>query len=247
MNTQEKMIYNLFNTLWKDHEISVIEQYFSEDVLIESPLGVAIGIAGKLAIAKHWLEAFPKFNGGVDRIISHGGQVLLRWSTVARQDGEFCGVPATGKYFSYAGNSSFCIRNNKIVEYKAVTTVGDAFAEIGLQLKLLPKQSNYAAMVNAVRYVRNTRLHNKEVEILALKIAGMAEIDIAKLLQRSYLDIRNKLCEIFMKLNITSKDLLEVILQEGTINIFIKIANVVKQNLWQIESTTASKPLTEAC
>ncbi len=229
MNKNERFIYEFFHALWIESDLSVIDRCFSENVLIEGAVGLAMGTEGKKKIAKEWITAFPCSIGKIERVISCGEQVSVRWNANARHEGEFCGVPATGKYFSCLGDCFYHVREMKIVEYRAASTVGAAFAAEGFQLKLPPRTINYAALVNAARYINNIRFENREVEVLALKAAGMSVEKIAVFLHMSYQAILDLIWQVLDRLGVTEDEFEMILLHEGTTNIFIKIADILKK------------------
>lgn len=58
MNKNERFIYEFFHTLWLDSDISVIDRCFSENVLIEGAVGLAMGTEGKKKLLKNGLQLF---------------------------------------------------------------------------------------------------------------------------------------------------------------------------------------------
>jgi predicted ester cyclase len=242
MNKNEKFIYDFFHTLWLNHDISVIDEYFADDVLIEGVVGLALGTEGKKKIAKSWFAAFPKYHGKIERVISCGDHVSLRWSSNSRHEGEFCGIPATGKCFNYMGDCCFHIQNQQIVEYRGASTIADAFVQEGFQLTLPPKHINYSALINAARYINGIRFNNKEVELLALKFIGASKETISAVLRLPLQNIEDLLEQILNKLGACGKELTELFLVEGTTNIFTKIADiVVRARQFNLSASTSNQ------
>ena len=71
-----------------------------------------------------------------DDILAQGNKVVQRWTNRAVHEGEFMGVPATGKEVEFSGTSIYTIRDGKIAEDWTL------FDAVGLmqQLGAIPEQ-----------------------------------------------------------------------------------------------------------
>jgi steroid delta-isomerase-like uncharacterized protein len=69
---------------------------------------------------KHYVSiyrtAFSDIKDSVGDIVAEGDKVVVRWRSGGTHQGEFMGVPPTGKHVTFSGMRLFRIAENKIVE-----------------------------------------------------------------------------------------------------------------------------------
>lgn len=227
MNDNEKIVYDFSHNFWIKRDLFFIRQIFSENVIVETTMGLTTGLEGQKRMFHSWLNALEIKKGKIDRIISCGEQVSLRWFVREKHVDELLGISATGKCIDYLGDCYFRFRNKKIVEFRTVSTIQDAFAAEGVQLKIPPRDINYSILINAARYIRNIRLENREVEIFALKLTKKTNEQIAKIFKESAQNLQATISMVFDRLGITELNFTDSILAEGTIDIFLKIAKIL--------------------
>lgn len=59
-------------------------------------------------------EAFPDVNIGVDEMIAEGDKVVLRWTLTGTHQGNYQGIPATGKAIKWNGIDIYTLADGKI-------------------------------------------------------------------------------------------------------------------------------------
>ena len=69
---------------------------------------------------KHYVTiyrtAFPDIQDSVEDIVAEADKVVVRWRSGGTHQGEFMGVPPTGRHVTFSGMRLFRIAENKIVE-----------------------------------------------------------------------------------------------------------------------------------
>ena len=105
--------------IWNDKNLSRIDQFLSENIVINSPLERIIGIDAMVGIIARWHKAFSDLKVSWDDFISEGDKVVSRWTTEGVHTGDFLGHRPTNKKVSYNGVSIYRISDDKIVEYWA--------------------------------------------------------------------------------------------------------------------------------
>src|SRR5215208_6133677 len=69
---------------------------------------------------KHYVgiyrNAFPDIQDTVEEIVAEGDKVVIRWRSRGTHQGEFMGVPPTGRDVTFTGMRLFRIAENKIAE-----------------------------------------------------------------------------------------------------------------------------------
>lgn len=108
-----KQYYNWFN---KGGEIP-FEDYFSPDFFdhsgypnqVRGPEGVREGY-------KTWIKAFPDHRAEIADIVSENDRVVVRTIATGTHEGEFMGIPSTGKKIRVEGISIFRMDTGLICE-----------------------------------------------------------------------------------------------------------------------------------
>lgn len=105
--------------LWSQGKLEVVDDIYAPDFVDRSPglpPGIAAGREGVKQFVSMFRSAFPDIEGGTDELIAEGDKVVVRWSAQATHQGEFMGVPASGKRVSFSGTSTYRIAGGKIAE-----------------------------------------------------------------------------------------------------------------------------------
>ena len=61
-------------------------------------------------------SAFPDLKRPVEDLVAEGDKVVARWTSTGTHDGEFMGIPPTGKRITTSGITIFRLEGGKIVE-----------------------------------------------------------------------------------------------------------------------------------
>lgn len=61
-------------------------------------------------------DAFPDLKRPIEDLIAEGDKVVARWTSTGTHEGEYNGIPATGKFVQTSGITIFRLENGKIVE-----------------------------------------------------------------------------------------------------------------------------------
>lgn len=94
--------------------------------------GVAPTKEGVLQYFKAMRDAFGDFRMSLDDMIAEGDKVFLRGSMSGTHNGEFMGIPATGKKINVPMGDFLRIDNGKVVEHWGVTDSGAMMQQLGM-------------------------------------------------------------------------------------------------------------------
>jgi steroid delta-isomerase-like uncharacterized protein len=84
--------------------LEAVDAGFTADALIHDPSGLEMRGPSELKLGlKSLLTAFPDFHFTVEDQLAEGDKVSIRFRGRGTHRGEFLGVPATGKAFTYTG------------------------------------------------------------------------------------------------------------------------------------------------
>jgi steroid delta-isomerase-like uncharacterized protein len=76
-------------------------------------------------------SGFPDLRFTMEEMIAEGDKVAERLTVRGTHEGEFMGVPATGKQVEFLGMGVFRIREGKIVEFRAMPDMLGVLQQIG--------------------------------------------------------------------------------------------------------------------
>ena len=110
-------------------ELDAVGEFFVDERMVE---GVKSGCF-------RYFEAFPDMHVALDDLIAEGDRVFLRSTLTGTHDGEYKGIPATGRHVATECAEVFRIAGGQFVGYWCLTNVA------GLMRQL----TDEAAVVNA--------------------------------------------------------------------------------------------------
>jgi steroid delta-isomerase-like uncharacterized protein len=93
----------MFEEVLNQGNISLIDEFVAADVVEheEMPPEIPPGREGVKAMFTMFRGAFPDFNASVDEVIAEGDKVVVRSTWSGTHQGEFMGIPTTGKRVSF--------------------------------------------------------------------------------------------------------------------------------------------------
>ena len=68
----------------------------------------------------------------LEDVIAEGDRVAVRWTTKAKQVGDFLGIPATGKSYSIAGIDIYRLQDGKMAEHWHVVDLLSMLQQLGV-------------------------------------------------------------------------------------------------------------------
>jgi predicted ester cyclase len=106
--------------------LDVADELVSPDAEDHSPMpGTPTrGPAAPKAVWSMLLQAFPGAQNEVLDMLAEGDKVVIRSRFTGRHDGDFMGVPATGKEVSAESIDVVVVRDNKMYDHWASSTPG---------------------------------------------------------------------------------------------------------------------------
>ena len=146
MSTEEnKALVRRYCEEWnkgKEAGMAFMEERYAPDYVIHgAPPGIFPGLAGLRQLITAFWTAFPDEHAVVEDLIAEGDKVVHRSTWRATHQGEFMGVPATGKVVTLTGISISRLASGKVVED------WDSFDALGLmqQLGVIPQMAQAGA------------------------------------------------------------------------------------------------------
>jgi steroid delta-isomerase-like uncharacterized protein len=117
---QNKVLVRRFvEEIFNQGNVSVVDQLFAPDFVEheELPAGIPNDRDGVIQLTTMLRSAFPDFNATIDDILAEGDKVIIRMTWRGTQEGEFMGLPPSGKSISVGVIDIIRIVDGKVVEH----------------------------------------------------------------------------------------------------------------------------------
>ena len=99
-------------------DMSVVREIFSQDYIHHDPTNHDIA-GGTADVERHIItlrRAFPDIQFRIDSEVAQGDDVVVRWTATLTHDGDFFGLPPTGRTATITGVNCWRIVGGKAVE-----------------------------------------------------------------------------------------------------------------------------------
>lgn len=107
----------------------------SESVTVYDP-GVPDGeLHGRDAVEKHIKElhaAFPDFQIALEDTLASDELIMGEWTATGTHEGEFNGIPPTGREIDLTGMDKIRVRNGAVQEHRIYFNLQEMFEQLGL-------------------------------------------------------------------------------------------------------------------
>ena len=136
-NTLEKNI-TMYETVWhkviNDRQIDLInENYFDKDVTaLATSAGDIIGLENFKNYYNNYLTGFSDAEFTIVDIFGQGNKMVKHWNFKGTHDGDFFGVPATGKPVDISGTTLIKMKDGKIAAEQDYMDFLSFYTQLGL-------------------------------------------------------------------------------------------------------------------
>lgn len=128
---QNKAIIGKFaEEIFSKKDLSGLDKYMHEGYIQHNPL-VKQGANGFKEFFLNWFESVPNFNYTLKKIIANEDHVWVYGTYNGTQTGEWLGIPATNKEYSFNAVDIFRIEDGKLAEHWDVLDVYTLFSQLG--------------------------------------------------------------------------------------------------------------------
>ncbi len=111
------LIREVIEEVWNKGDLAAVDRYFADDYVDHSPFpGQGPGPEGYKGAVAAIREAFPDLRLTLEDILGEGDKVAFRYTMRGTHQGQFAGMPPTGKPFSVGGMIIARVAGGKAVE-----------------------------------------------------------------------------------------------------------------------------------
>ena len=119
MSTEENkaLAHRYYAEMNKQTYLALLEEVCAPDLVWhDAPPSTPPGLAGVKQVHTALFTAFPDMHATVDDLIAEGDKVVVRATMRGTHQGEFMGIPPTGKQVSWTGIGIDRFKDGKFVE-----------------------------------------------------------------------------------------------------------------------------------
>lgn len=91
--------------VWSQGDLDAADEIVTAAVVFRSPLRQIEGLAAFKQFVAGVRTVFPDIHFTTDDLIAEGDCVAARWTMTGTQEGDFMGIPASGRHFTVPGVS----------------------------------------------------------------------------------------------------------------------------------------------
>jgi steroid delta-isomerase-like uncharacterized protein len=111
------LIREVIEEVWNRGNLAAVDRYFAPDYVDHTPFpGQGPGPEGYIQVVTAIREAFPDLRLTLGDILGEGDKVAFRYTMEGTHQGDFMGMPPTGKPFSVTGMIIARVADGKAVE-----------------------------------------------------------------------------------------------------------------------------------
>ena len=134
MSDNKATILRLYEEVFSKGDLDLIDELMADDFVEheELPPGIPPGKAAPRALMTMMHGAFPDFHATVEELLEDGDKVIARVRFSGTHQGEFMGIPATGKKFDIAVIDIIELRDGKAVAHWGVMDMAGMMEQLGL-------------------------------------------------------------------------------------------------------------------
>jgi steroid delta-isomerase-like uncharacterized protein len=124
----------ILDEVFSQGDVGALNELFSTDIVVHDPDKELRGLEQVKQGMLRLRMAFPDLHYTAEDMIAEEDKVVIRFTGRGTHQGEFRGVPATGKSMTYTGIIILRFVEQKVVDYWAVSDALGIFQQLGATL-----------------------------------------------------------------------------------------------------------------
>jgi steroid delta-isomerase-like uncharacterized protein len=131
MSENKDVIGRMFNEVINNGRLDLIDELFDPDFTSETPQGT-LDREGFKEYVSAWRTGFPDIRCDVDDLIEEGDRVAWSVRATGTHQGEFMGIPATGRTVDFDSLNIGDFRNGRGYRHKVLMNDMKMMAQLGV-------------------------------------------------------------------------------------------------------------------
>jgi steroid delta-isomerase-like uncharacterized protein len=119
-DTNKALVERYYAEVINGRNLDAVASFFADERMVE---GVRKGCFS-------YFEAFPDLHVSLDELIAEGDRVFLRSTMTGTHDGEYKGIPATGRHISAESAEVYRIADGKFAGYWCLANVAGLMRQL---------------------------------------------------------------------------------------------------------------------
>jgi steroid delta-isomerase-like uncharacterized protein len=133
--TDNKQIVQRFmEDCWNNGKMDTLSNYVAENCRLHDPVfpNLTSGVQNLRTHIEGCRRAFPDLHFNIDDTIAERDEVVIHWTGTGTHNGDFLGMPPTGRKTSVSGTSIHKLEGGKIVEEWAHWNLMSMMEQLGI-------------------------------------------------------------------------------------------------------------------
>lgn len=132
MNKNSEVVCRFIDEVLNKDNVDGAGEFFWDDMVEQVPLpGQGPGLDGLKDVLRGLKAAFPDIHWIIEEQIAEGDKVVTRFEWTGTHQGEFFGVPATGRPVKVWGVVIDCLENGKIKDTRIIMDALGIMMQLG--------------------------------------------------------------------------------------------------------------------
>lgn len=133
MQNNSRIVQRFIEEVLNQGNIEATGEFFWEDMVEQVPFpGQGPGVEGLKDVLRGMRAGFPDMHWSVEEQITEGDKVLTRFEWTGTHQGEFLGVPATGRSVTVWGMVIDRVEDGKIQDTRLIMDALGLMAQLGV-------------------------------------------------------------------------------------------------------------------
>src|ERR671915_619390 len=121
MSEQNKQVVRAYyDRVLNGRDLDAVGEFFVDERIVEGVRGGCF----------RYFEAFPDLHIALDDVIAEGDRVFVRSTMTGSHDGEYKGIPATGRHVAAESAEIFRVADGRFVGYWCLTNVAGLMRQL---------------------------------------------------------------------------------------------------------------------
>ncbi len=127
----KQLLADFAAAIFVQKDFAQLPQFMQQEYIQHNPL-VPQGSRGFQQFFAEWFKAVPDWSYTLEKLVAEGDTVWAYGVYSGTQQGDWLGIPATGKHYSIHAVDIFRIENGKLAEHWDVLDSYELFKQLGV-------------------------------------------------------------------------------------------------------------------